>query len=1096
MHFNGIMNETAWNETTLEPTQWQEAYDRYIITVSRADGSIVDRAIQEVSNRPIVDSSTPTRYTVKMNANYYESYNISITGETDPTGFSAALADIDIWKLLGGGLVKGYYDKTTGDFVPTDTKRDDAVVTTTGGIYMNLNSTGEMNLTVRFDPYEMNKAVDAIFGSIFGANSALDLSTVSLGNGTFGINYLLFTWWDRAGMSYRRLSGEGWGGQGAADTFAALDPTSTLDSVESQLRGLLADLLEQMNVTVSDAGVSVSGSALRGRSDTLQWVRWNDSPWGAVPILLSIFMKFVPISIWNSAELNVNMSNGVLTNISFMGQDTGDAVLRYNEDTDTNDVYVYFAKTLYNADTDSSRYGGRNFSGMQSNWYYNRLSAEVNNMWDIRVGSQIAGETLSVPYKVKNTNTSVSYFTYPVYTYAVPYGSVDPNSDYYFGNISYTYDSEGNLYAYTPNQTVRVGSAANVGTQTVSGTTVSMASSGYGGRSPSTLSGNNAYTWTGESMYRRGGYDVNGGLKYDNAYTRVNNRTGEGNFVLNSYTRIEVYNTGEYVNSENAGMGNSNSNGIISWGNLPNRIVFDQYSMGWSGDASAYLMETYFENVYTARWQSGTSFARANVTFTFEDGRPVTQSNLDGMMSGTPNGGSFTIVAKANFSNRVTGTMNITVVKNDIVFNGNDEHAGLDEWKDTDDWNLYYYDELPEYIIMTTNRDERKRYKVTRAGTADALSGNYDAIISNYQTDSAGFAQSDVVPATLTFKNGNTVPLTINYMDSTLVNPTVSVDMNNLQTEYDEQGQLIDVTTKISNAIQDLMVYYADGSVLTNGAGITWGGAATLSGSTQITGSRYIKKGEQSITLNDWISRFRNSADNLKGDTFYIAINVDIDAGLLTGSATADKFTQELTVIVDIPTKEPQSISVHGSAADTVVLNPYDYYMYLVTGSDSNNPLPSAVDVTYENGISEPVSVMWRDSGGNFITADEFVSNWYTVADNTKKFYLENDETRYSFRWENYEMSVQINSGVISSMQFLVDGQWRDSVPADVTSTTARVTFTSGYVLELPTVIRHSMTGYGYAYIGYDVATYNATGALVEYEGCNLKQAKRIRIEG
>ena len=1096
VHFNGIMNETAWNETTLEPTKWQEAYDRYIITVSRADGSIVDRQIKEVPGRPIVDSPTPNRYTVPMNANYYESYNISITGETDPSGFSAALADIDIWKLLGGGLVKGYYDKTTGDFVPTDTKRDDAVVTTTGGIYMNLNSTGEMNLTVRFDPYEMNKAVDAIFGSIFGANSALDLSTVSLGNGTFGINYLLFTWWDRAGMSYRRLSGEGWGGQGAADTFAALDPTSTLDSVESQLRGLLADLLEQMNVTVSDAGVSVSGSALRGRSDTLQWVRWNDSPWGAVPILLSIFMKFVPISIWNSAELNVNMSNGVLTNISFMGQDTGDAVLRYNEDTDTNDVYVYFAKTLYNADTDSSRYGGRNFSGMQSNWYYNRLSAEVNNMWDIRVGSQIAGETLSVPYKVNNTNTSVSYFTYPVYTYAVPYGSVDPNSDYYFGKISYTYDSEGNLYAYTPNQTDRVGSAANVGTQTVRGTTVSMASSGYGGRSPSTLSGS-TYTWTGESMYRRGGYDVNGGLKYDNAYTRVNNRTGEGNFVLNSYTRIEVYNTGEYVNSENAGMGNSNSNGIISWGNLPNRIVFDQYSMGWSGDASAYLMETYFENVYTARWQSGTSFARANVTFTFEDGRPVTQSNLDGMMSGTPNGGSFTIVAKANFSNRVTGTMNITVVKNDIVFNGNDEHAGLDEWKDTDDWNLYYYDELPEYIIMTTNRDERKRYKVTRAGTADALSGNYDAIISNYQTDSAGFAQSDVVPATLTFKNGNTVPLTINYMDSTLVNPTVSVDMNNLQDEYDEQGQLIDVTTKISNAIQNLMVYYADGSVLTNGAGITWGGAATLSGSTQITGSRYIKAEDKgSITLNEWIRRFRSSADNLQGDTFYIAINVDIDAGLLTGGATADKFTQELTVIVDIPTKEPKSISVHGSAANTVVLNPYDYYMYLVTGSDSNNPLPSAVDVTYENGISEPVSVMWRDREGNFITADEFVSNWYTVADNTRKFYLENDETRYSFRWENYEMSVQINSGVISSMQFLVDGQWRDSVPADVTSTTARVTFTSGYVLELPTVIRHSMNGYGYAYIGYDVATYNATGALVEYEGCNLKQAKRIRIEG
>lgn len=1108
VHFNPIMNETAWDETTLEPTQWQEAYDRYIITVSRADGSIVDRQIKEVSGRPIVDSPTLPRYTVPMEANYYESYNISITGETDPTGFSAALADIDIWKLLGGGLVKGYYDGN-GDFVPADNGKGtyDTVVTTTGGIYMNLNSTGEMNLTVRFDPYEMNKAVDAIFGSIFGANSALDLSTVSLGSGTFGINYLLFTWWDRAGMSYRRLSGEGWGGQDAKDTFAALDPTSTLDSVESQLRGLMADLLEQMNINVDVAGVTVTGSTMRGRSDVLQWTRWdnvsqedpNNIGWGTSTILLSILMKFVPISIWNSAELNVNMSNGVLTNISFMGQDTGDAVLRYNEDTETNDVYVYFAKTLYNADTDSDRYGGRNFSGMQSNWYYNRLSAEVNRMWDIKVGSQIAGETLSVPYKEKNTDSSVSYFTYPVYTYAVPYGSVDPNSDYYFGEISYTYDSEGNLYAYTPNQKERVGSEAYVGTQTVSGETVSMASSGYGGRSPSTLSGSNTYTWTGESMYRRGGYDVNGGLKYDNTYTRVNNRTGEGNFVLNSYTRIEVYNTGDNVNAANAGTSTDENEGIVSWGNLPNRIVFDQYSMGWNKQAASYLYETYFGNVYTARWQKGTSFARANVTFTLngEAVSPEEDGNLATALGIADPGESVIVVATARFSNGEVATLEIAIEKCDILDDGDTANNGMDEAASVDDWNLYYYDELPEYIIMTTKRGERKRYKVTRAGTADALSGNYDAIISNYQTDSAGFAQSDVVKATLTFKNQKKVTFDINYMDSTLVNPTVSVDMNNLQTEYDEQGQLIDVTTKISNAIQNLMVYYADGSVLTNGAGITWGGAATLSGSTQITGSRYINKDEeQSITLNEWIRRFRGSADNLKGDTFYIAINVDIDAGLLTGGATADKFTQELTVIVDIPTKEPQSISVHGSAADTVVLNPYDYYMYLVTGSDSNNPLPSAVDVTYENGISEPVSVMWRDRGGNFITADEFVSNWYTVADNTRKFYLENDETRYSFRWENYEMSVQINSGVISSMQFLVDGQWRDSVPADVTSTTARVTFTSGYVLELPTVIRPSMNGYGYAYIGYDVATYNATGALVEYEGCNLKQAKRIRIEG
>lgn len=1072
VHFNRIMNETAWDETTLEPTQWQEAYDRYIITVSRADGSIVDRAIQEVSDRPIVGSPTLPRYTVDMNANYYESYNISITGETDPTGFSAALADIDIWKLLGGGLVRGYYDETTGDFVPTSTERDDAVVTTTGGIYMNLNSTGEMNLTVKFDPYEMNKAVDAIFGSIFGANSALDLTTVSLGSGYFGINYLMYMWWDRATASYERLSGEPNGNEDSHDTRAEVDPNSTLDSLNANLRGLLADLLQQMNIAVDQAGVLVSAAALRDKSDTLQWARWDDSPWGLTPILLSIFMKFVPISIWTSAELNVNMSNGVLTNISFMGHDDGSAVLRYNEETDANDVYVYYAKTLFEGSS------GNDGSGNHGLGYYlntndpnNTMESNVEyNVTKKNVGYNVNDETKIMTYHRVNSSTEVVSKEVKVYTYAIPYGSVDVNNEYYYDRV-----------------VVATGTGKDGGNQ------------GYGGYSNG--SGEkviyNQENGVDGSLYKRGGYDENGNRLYSDGLltTRVNNKNDSW-FTLNSYTRIEIYNTGEYVNSGNAGLGNINSNGIISWGNLPNRIVFDQYSMGWSNEAAPYLMETYFGNTYTARWQRGTDFARANVTFTL-DGNAITSGNLEKKLSNTALGGSFTIVATANFSNGVTGTMNITIVKSAIDSNtGNEGHAAGDEWQDIDDWTLYYYDELPEYIIMTTNNGERKRYKVVKDGSAEQASGDYDAVIRNYQTDSAGFAQSDVQTVEVEFRNGKLAYFDINYLDSTLVNPTVSVDMNNLQDEYDEQGQLIDVTTKISNAIQNLMVYYADGSVLTNGAGITWGGAATLSGSTQITGSRYINEGEQSITLDEWISRFRSSADNLQGDTFYIAINVDIDTGLLTGSATADKFTQELTVIVDIPTKEPQSISVHGSAADTVVLNPYDYYMYLVTGSDSNNPLPSAVDVTYENGISESVSVMWRDSEGNFITADEFVSNWYTVADNTKKFYLENDETRYSFRWENYEMDVQINSGVISSMQFLVDGQWRDSVPADVTSTTARVTFTSGYVLELPTVIRPSMNGYGYAYIGYDVATYNATGALVEYEGCNLKQAKRIRIEG
>ena len=1063
VHFNAIMNETAWNDAG-DPTKWEEAYDRYIVTVSRADGSIVDR--QTVEATGYTDASGG-RYTHRMDKNYYESYIITVTGENDATGFGKALEGIDIWKLLGGGEVQGRY--VNGEFVATD-KGKDLIVTTTGGIYMNLNSTGEMNLTVKFDPYEMNKAVDAIFGSIFGADSALDLTGVSLGTGSFGINYLQFMWWDRATMSYQRLSGEGTGNnEDSHDTKAGTDPNSTLDSLDSNLRGLLADLLHQMNISVNTAGVSVSASALRSKSDTVQWARWGNQPWGAVPILMSIFMKFVPISIWTSAELNVNMSNGVLTNISFMGHDDGTAVLRYNEIDEKNEVYVYVARTLHGNGTEY-------ISGADSNVNYNPSNKKVG---------YATGEYIDVKY-YKSGNLSTTPMQ--VYAYAIPYGQVyDRGGEYYFDSVIL----DSNIGANQTNM-------------------------GYGGYSNGRPGINVDYDNNGSNdgagnsrLYKRGGYDVNGNKMTfasgtNNWYTTVNNRGNKnamdeaGSFTLNSYTRLEIYNTSNNVNAGTAGIGSS-SEGIVSWGNLPNRIVFDQYKMGWNDTAADYLIDNYFGNSYTARWQRGTSFARANVTFTL-DGAALQGGANGNLAKKLGNYDSFTIRATANFGGSIGSKfIDITIEKLDIKNDGVNNHNGNDEYADIDDWTLYYYDELPEYIIMTTKNNERKRYKVVKEGSPEQATGDYDAVVRNYQaTKSTGFAQSEEVKAQLEFRNGKIVPLDIYYLDSTLVDPAVTVDMNTLQDEYPaDGGEMIMAADKIKTAIESLIVHYADGSVLTNSTNIRWGGAEELSDSTMITRSRYINEGEGSITLATWLDRFSRSdggRNNLEGDTFYINIEVSIDADLLNGPAPAN-FNQSLTVAVNIPTKKPESISVHGSAADTVVLNPYDHYLYLVTGSDENNPLPSAVDVTYENGVTESVSVIWTDeSGENIIASRDFVTEWYTVP-TVATFTLENDETRYSFRWEDYKMTAQINSGAISTMQFLVDGQWCDSVPAGMKETTARVTFTSGYVLELPTVIRESTNGYGYAYIGYNVEMYNLTGALVEYEGCHLKQAKRIRID-
>lgn len=1041
-------------------------YDFYTVTVTNSRNG---RIVQQLDHRS-GSTGSGGYYRIELNGTYYEAYEVSVVGGMDPSGFAAAFADLDIWKLLGGGQVKGNYN-SAGEFVPSDTG---SVVTTTGGIYMNLNSTGEMNLTVRFDPYEINKAVDALFGSIFGANSALDLTTASLGGGgTFGINYLAFMWWDRAGMSYRRLSGEPQGGKNgpfdtsgdngtgtsyedAHDTKAATDPTSTLDSLESQLRGLLADLLEQMNIAVDTAGAKLSGSYLRNRGDSLVWARWDDSPWGATPILLSIFMKFIPISIWNEAELNVNMTNGVLTNISFLGQDTGDAVLRYNTDSDLNDVYVYYAQTLYSKKT-SGQYGSDNY-GMQSNWTYNPFGYQVG--YHVDMDGDGKPDTLNTPYKTTNSGTAQTNVAYKVYTYAIPYGSITDkgnNDRYYFQNVD-----------------VHPGTGAGGNDK------------GYGGRNPNAASGT--------ILYRRGDVvDPNTGNYThgnSNQWSRGQNRDGDI-ATLESYTRIEIYNSMSNVSADNAYDNPAQNNrGVVSWGNIPNRIVYDPYSMGNAATAAAELWNDLFSQrgQLTARWQNGTTFQRRPIYFHMDDGTEITRDNYQTVLrNALAAGNTFGMYAVAYFSSPAsTARLNITVVPLQTDAGENDKIVSVDAW------NLHYYDAIPEYVIVTTEGGQRKRYRVSRDKT-EVDRGDADAWVQGIQTQGASYAQGYENPtASLTFRNGDEIRFTVNYLDSTLADPSITVDM------YTISGEIVDgvettAAQKIAAQIENLVLNYTDGDIATSETAITWGGGE-LNVNTPVTSEKYPK----ATTLGAWLEAFENDESNINGDTIYLNATANIDATLPGGaSGGAAAFMQTMTVTVYIPSKQPNKINVHGAADNTVVLNPYDYYMYLVTGDDSYNPLPLNVDVTYASGESESVGVLWRGKDGKLKYADDYVTTWYTLPETHSReegiLKLQNDDTLYDFNWSGWDMAVQINSGVISDMRFLEDGEWKVSPSKNFVSGTARVTFTSGHVLELPVVVRQSASGNsGYAYIGYNVDVYQRTGALVEYDGCKLKQSFRI----
>lgn len=200
------------------------------------------------------------------------------TEETELTGFAKVFAELDIEALLRPG------------------------------ISLSLLSTGVGNISVKFDPYELNKLIDGVMGCIFGANSQIDLTTIEVnGNKMFSRNYLQYMWWDRLAASNTVSP--------AADDPGT--PYSMWDSIIRQLGSIISDVIGNMEIKV--AGITVTGSTV---NDVLDKVLTSYK-------LHRLFKRFMPLAVYNTAELNVNMIEGTLVNLSFTGQDTGEAIYKY-----------------------------------------------------------------------------------------------------------------------------------------------------------------------------------------------------------------------------------------------------------------------------------------------------------------------------------------------------------------------------------------------------------------------------------------------------------------------------------------------------------------------------------------------------------------------------------------------------------------------------------------------------------------------------------------------------------------------------------------------------------------------------------------------
>lgn len=266
------------------------------------------------------------------------------TQPSEPSGFAKVFADLDINELLRPGIT------------------------------LNILSTGVGNLNVKLDAYAFNGLIDSLMNCVLGADTQVDLSSMVLnGKKMFSKNYLEYMWWDRLAASNTRSPAEDNPGT----------PYSVWDSIIRQLKPIISDVIGTMQIQV--AGITLTGSTVNTFLDAVLTSQ----------NLHRIVKRILPLATFNTAELNLNLIEGTVANVSFSGRDTGEAIKKYEKDA-------------------------------EGNWYQT---------------SQLLTQTVKSKYQISDNYDSYT----GTYSYTYVYGS---STDYAYGGKGIMYRSGYSQYLY------------------------------------------------------------------------------------------------------------------------------------------------------------------------------------------------------------------------------------------------------------------------------------------------------------------------------------------------------------------------------------------------------------------------------------------------------------------------------------------------------------------------------------------------------------------------------------------------------------------------------------------------------------------------
>ena len=477
-----------------------------------------------------------------------------------------------------------------------------------------------------------------------------------------------------------------------------------------------------------------------------------------------------------------------------------------------------------------------------------------------------------------------------------------------------------------------------------------------------------------------------------------------------------IYNQFDSVGAPGNVVGDSAaSGGIVDWGEIPKTVVYEPYQYNRGNYQASFVLANFSNR--TARYQRGTHVMKANVSFKFASGQYFDQ-DVQTVLTNNPNwlndiaasggteGSPIPITVKADFSGTVR---EITIY---LAVNPTDS-----EIVSIDPITRYAYDSDPAYLVLNF-----------ADGTSRSVAWAAVASKENFEPD--GY-RAHKKTATVTFFNGTTAEVSINYLDS-IAEKLINADDLSMSVDL---YSMTSTSTSITEFTPEVLYFnYPDGAAV----------------------AMKVDAWENTDELNAALIARATEPDNMS------AIYGTITAVIGQGTSAE----QRIDIKVNIRTKSVTSVK-YGDFRNAIQINPYDIYLDILAGGDgSNNVLPTQAEAYYNEGedsYHETVHITVSDFELNFDSIGYDTSTQTTAT-------IALDKTKYGgwYGWTLKDIPVNVVLNTITKVWFVDPSSptgYSDKLVIDpyvynsfetteerkaFFPTTALVEFSNGYSCELP----------------------------------------------